>query len=1349
MDATYSDTTAEGQCEGEKVITRTWSLVDNCGNTLEQVQTITVKDNIVPTIDVDAMDETVECDGNGNDDELKAWLDANGGASASDTCSGVVWSNDFTALSDECGATGSVTVDFTATDDCGNSTTTTATFTVEDTTDPTIDEEAKDEIVECDGEGNQAQLQAWLDANGGAAASDLCGDVVWSNDFTALSDDCGATMGYRICISTFRATDDCGNYSETQATFTIVDTTNPTIDFEAIGETVECDGLGNDDALKAWLDANGGASASDLCSGVVWSNDFTALSDDCGATGSALVTFRATDDCGNYSETQATFTIVDTTNPTIDFEAIGETVECDGLGNDDALKAWLDANGGASASDLCSGVVWSNDFTALSDDCGATGSALVTFRATDDCGNYSETQATFTIVDTTNPTIDVEAIDETVECDGLGNGDALNAWLDANGGASASDLCSGVVWSNDFTALSDDCGATGSALVTFKATDDCGNYSETQATFTIEDTTAPTIDVDAMDETVECDGLGNDDALKAWLDANGGASASDLCSGVVWSNDFTALSDDCGETGSALVTFKATDDCGNYSETQATFTIVDTTNPTIDVEARGETVECDGLGNDDALKAWLDANGGASASDLCSGVVWSNDFTALSDDCGATGSALVTFKATDDCGNYSETQATFTIEDTTAPTFTAPADTDLDCADDTSIANTGDVIDEADNCSTELDAQYTDETIAGNCDGNYVILRTWSLVDNCGNEADDQVQTITVTDTTAPVLTGVIPASINEINGCASEAPTPLTEEEFALLFEDNCSNVVVSLFSSPVGNDCGWSIIHIYTVSDECDNLLGDFKVYYSGEDLTAPVLNNVPGDLNLECGVDPIPDPANVTATDYCDPAVEVDFSERRVNGDCEGNYDIIRTWSATDACGNPVTATQTIRVRDNEAPVLITGVLPEGSNENDLCAPNTDEELAALGVLTAGEFALLYTDNCSSGVNVNRVINLDGDDCKWIMWVRYDITDYCGNDAQSVKLWYHGADMTAPTFTAPVDTMIYADANCTYDADPSITGDVDDEADNCSTGLQATYDDVVADGSCIGEKIITRTWSLMDDCNNEAVNQVQVITVTDNTPPTFDSDPAGLSDIACNGKFPVQEVLTASDTCGSATVVPSVDAYTVDICSGYDVTYRWTATDACGNSSETTATFSVLPDTTDPTFDSDPAGLSDIACNGTFPDQETLTASDDCSTVSVVPSVDAYTVDICAGYAVTYRWTATDACGNDTETTATFNVLPDTTDPTFDSQPAGLNDIACNGTFPDQETLTASDDCSTVSVVPSVDAYTVDICSGYDVTYRWTATDACGNSSETTATFSVLPDTTDPTLIVSQQD
>src|SRR5207237_514704 len=59
--------------------------------------------------------------------------------------------------------------------------------------------------------------------------------------------------------------------------------------------------------------------------------------------------------------------------------------------------------------------------------------------------------------------------------------------------------------------------------------------------------------------------------------------------------------------------------------------------------------------------------------------------------------------------------------------------------------------------------------------------------------------------------------------------------------------------------------------------------------------------------------------TASDACDPAPVVSFAETRTDGACAGSYTLTRTWTATDACGNASTATQTIAVEDTGAPSI----------------------------------------------------------------------------------------------------------------------------------------------------------------------------------------------------------------------------------------------------------------------------------------------------------------------------------------------------------------------------------------------------------------------------------------------
>ena len=95
-----------------------------------------------------------------------------------------------------------------------------------------------------------------------------------------------------------------------------------------------------------------------------------------------------------------------------------------------------------------------------------------------------------------------------------------------------------------------------------------------------------------------------------------------------------------------------------------------------------------------SVTAWLADNGGAEATDACSGpVIWTHNYAALSDLCAATGESDVTFTATDSCGNASTTTARFVIEDTTAPdmpSMVCPSDTviylDANCAADTTTS---------------------------------------------------------------------------------------------------------------------------------------------------------------------------------------------------------------------------------------------------------------------------------------------------------------------------------------------------------------------------------------------------------------------------------------------------------------------------------------------------------------------------------------------------------------------------------------------------------------------------------------------------------------------------------------
>ena len=128
-----------------------------------------------------------------------------------------------------------------------------------------------------------------------------------------------------------------------------------------------------------------------------------------------------------------------------------------------------------------------------------------------------------------------------------------------------------------------------------------------------------------------------------------------------------------------------------------------------------------------------------------------------------------------------------------------------------------------------------------------------------------------------------------------------------------------------------------------------------------------------------------------------------------------------------------------------------------------------------------------------------------------------------------------------------------------------------DNCGEMLEVVFDQSElpdCDGSVINR------WTT-SDCAGNVTTYTQVILILENQAPVFDSQPSAIGDISCNDNLPIQEILTASDLCGVTNVTASVDDFIVDNCNGYAITYRWVASDDCGNETTVSTVFNVLPD------------------------------------------------------------------------------------------------------------------------------------------------------------------------------
>ena len=1045
LDATYSDSVTPGECANESVITRTWSLTDDCGNTTTADQTITVVDTTAPVIDTPAGDIIVECDPN-NTTAIQDWLDIYGGASATDNCGDVTWSNDYNGATSDCSEP--VLVTFTATDACGNSSSTSATYAIQDTTAPTIDAQASDASVECDGAGNTTDLNDWLTNNGGASASDDCSAITWSNDYSALSDDCGATGSATV---TFTATDGCGNASSTSATFAIVDTLPPTFTAPA-SLTIECDQDENDLILIGDV-----SDEADNCStGLDASYSDSVAPGACASESVITRTWSLTDDCGNTTTADQTITVVDTTPPT--FTAPADlTIECD----QDELDLNLTGDVTDEADNCSTGLDAIYSDSVAPGECANESVITRTWRLTDDCGNTTTADQTINIVDTTAPVIDSEASDVVIECD-PNNSSAIQDWLDSYGGASATDNCGDVTWSNDYNGATSDCSEP--VLVTFTATDACGNSSSTSATYAIQDTTAPTIDTQASDASVECDGAGNAADLADWLANNGGAVASDDCSAITWSNDYSALSDDCGATGSATVTFTATDGCGNSSSTSATFAIVDTTPPTFTAPV-SLTIECDQDENDLILTGDV-----SDEADNCStGLDASYSDSVAEGECASESVITRTWSLTDDCGNTTTADQTITVVDSTPPTFTAPADLTIECdQDQTDLNLTGDVSDEADNCSAELDATYSDSTASGECANESIITRTWTLTDDCGNTTTAD-QTITVVDTTPPTFTA--PADVT-IECDQDENDMTLTGD--VTDETDNCSSELDATYTDSVATgDCANEsvITRTWTLTDDCGNTTTADQTITVVD--TTPPTFTVPADLTIDCDQDEndLSLTGDVTdETDNCSMALEATFVDSITPGECSGEFIILRTWTLVDDCGNTTSLTQTILQSDISAPTF-----------NDLPADITVEcdDIPDAPTLTA-------TDNCNGAILSYSEEETAGD-CPGNSTITrtWTAVDGCGNTNTHTQI-VTVQDTTPPALVGEFDDEISANCESIPEAETPVFEDA------CSSDITVDYDEeTIFDDNSDNYQII-RYWTATDECGNATV-VTQTVTIT----------------------------------------------------------------------------------------------------------------------------------------------------------------------------------------------------------------------------------------------------------------
>ena len=740
IDTTFSQTTPPALCQAGS-FTRTWTAMDNAGNTTVFTQTVHVTaDNQPPSLG--ALPQGLNAVCMDLPTQYSNWLAAQlalvtSGASDPSGIKSITHNGPATYPA---GCPAPITVVFRVTDSCDVFKTASATFAASDTQLPVVISPAIDTFAYCTADSSYLQK---------------LGDYIHNRGWLQMED----------CTLTPRS-----NWS-----------------MEVNGAILDSAGV-----VAALLASFNKPCGFKLIGGKSYPK----------VRGSIPIDFFVRDACHQQPTVdKGEFGVIDTLGPQISGSVTTE--QCGGGNDQTALVNWINAYGNATLKDGCSAVAWNNNFTYVTSN-GQTGSGTihagpypsvppttcswfvdVTFRAGDDCGNSSSGTLRFRVVDTQAPVMTIDQPSTTVFC-------PMEAPVTLPHPAVA-DNCDNAPKVDSIRQVIPDaspfCHGNYTVRITWRAVDKCGNSSTAIQTFFVRDTVGPVFDSIPLASVMRCDTF----VLPPAPIAGVNIFASDECSPVQSIKTQTLSGQNpnpatCGHYNYTITRiFLATDGCGNTTTATQAIQVIDNLGPVLSGIA-DTTMRCD----------VTPLPPPPTGVDACSGSINTLSVQSSTDSpglCGDQYTRTIVYRAFDVCGNFGEFTQTVHVIDTVKPILIGlPPDLTVSCENipppppNTSFAL-------QDNCDASpaialAETEVRDPDLA-NCAhwSNYLIRRTWTVTDNCGNNRA-YTQTIAVRDNTPPVLT--LPANITrpaDLGQCSANTPIPAPVSLF-----DECTALQTSV---------------------------------------------------------------------------------------------------------------------------------------------------------------------------------------------------------------------------------------------------------------------------------------------------------------------------------------------------------------------------------------------------------------------------------------------------------------------------------------------------------------------------------------------------------------------------
>ncbi|MDO6761826.1 BspA family leucine-rich repeat surface protein, partial [Tamlana sp. 2_MG-2023] len=278
----FVDDVSDGNSNPE-VITRTYSVTDVAGNSINVEQTITVSDSENPTASNPAP-INVSCSGDIPSEDISVVTDAVDNCTTTPTVAFV---------SDLESTPGNITRTYSVTDEAGNSINVEQIITVNDTENPTASNPSPIN-VSCSGDIPSEDISVVTDAVDNCTTTPIVGFV----------SDVESTPG--TIIRTYSITDEAGNSINVEQTITVSDTENPTASNPS-PVNVSCSGDIPSEDISVVTDAVDNCTTTPT---VAFVSDLEST------PGNITRTYSVTDEAGNSINVEQTITVNDTENPT-------------------------------------------------------------------------------------------------------------------------------------------------------------------------------------------------------------------------------------------------------------------------------------------------------------------------------------------------------------------------------------------------------------------------------------------------------------------------------------------------------------------------------------------------------------------------------------------------------------------------------------------------------------------------------------------------------------------------------------------------------------------------------------------------------------------------------------------------------------------------------------------------------------------------------------------------------------------------------------------------------------------------------------------------------------------------